>query len=128
MTATDWQKGLYRARNGMVFGVCQGVSNYLGTNVTVLRILLVVLVLFSGLFPCVVIYFIAALLMKQEPVVPFEKETDREFYDSYSTSRDMALHRLRSTYENLDRRIRRIETVVTSRDFDWDQRMNGDDA
>ena len=37
------------------------------------------------------------------------------------------MYAIRSYYElqSLDRRIRRIEDTVTSRDYDWDRRMNG---
>jgi phage shock protein C len=81
---------------------------------------------FTGIFPVIITYFVAAILMKPEPVIPFETESDREFYDSYVSSRSMAIHRLKRTYESLDRRIRRIESIVTSRDFSWDQRLNED--
>ena len=37
----------------------------------------------------------------------------------------MALGRLKRTYDTLERRLRRMEDVVTSRDFDWDQRAKG---
>jgi phage shock protein C len=36
----------------------------------------------------------------------------------------MALHRLKRTYDNLDRRIQRMESIVTSREYDWDRRLN----
>jgi len=70
------------------------------------------------------IYFLAALLMKPEPVRPLLSEEDREFYHSYTTSRGMAVHRLKRAFDSLDRRIQRMENVVTSRDYDWDRRLN----
>jgi len=33
---------------------------------------------------------------------------------------------MRRTFENLDRRIQRIESIVTARDYDWDARLNDD--
>jgi phage shock protein C len=62
--------------------------------------------------------------MKPEPVLPLETEAEQEFYNSYATSRSMALHRLRRTFDQLDRRIRRIESIVTSREYDWERRLN----
>jgi len=35
----------------------------------------------------------------------------------------MALHRLKRTFDNLDRRIQRIESIVTARDYDWERRL-----
>ena len=61
--------------------------------------------------------------MKPEPVVPFQSEADEEFYNSLTTSRSMALHRLKRTYDNLDRRIQRIEGIVTARERDDARRV-----
>jgi len=115
---------LYRSRTGMILGVCKGVAEYFDLSVTGVRILACVLLVFSGIWPVVVLYFLAALLMKPEPVLPLETEGEQEFYDSYASSRRMALHRLKRTYDNLDRRIQRIESIVTSREYDWDRRLN----
>ena len=66
----------------------------------------------------------SGMVMKPEPVLPLESEEDEEFYHSYSGSRSMALHRLKRTFDNLDRRIQRLENTVTTRDFDWEERLN----
>ncbi|MBM3333892.1 envelope stress response membrane protein PspC [Candidatus Sumerlaeota bacterium] len=119
-----WKRGLYRSRRGVILGVCRGVAEYLDFPVFWLRILVVAGVIFTGFFPVVVTYFVAGILMKPEPVIPFESESDREFYESYVSSRGLAIHRLKRTFESLDRRIRRMESIVTSRDFSWDKRLN----
>jgi len=113
----------YRARDGLIFGVCKGLARHLELNVRVLRIIAVVAMLFTGFWPAIIAYVIAALIMKLEPVVPLETADDAEFYNSFSSSRKMALHRLKRTFDNLDRRIQRIESTVTARDYDWDQRL-----
>jgi phage shock protein C len=62
--------------------------------------------------------------MKPEPVIPIGSETEQEFYDSYVHSRKGAIDRLKRRYEKLERRLRRMEHNVTSREFDWDSRLN----
>lgn len=62
--------------------------------------------------------------MKPEPVMPLQTDADAEFYNSYVTSRSAALQRLKRTYDNLDRRIQRIEDIVTNREYDWDRRLS----
>lgn len=119
----EWQRGLYRSRRGVILGVCRGLAEHLDFSVFWMRVIVAVVSFFTFPFS-VVAYFIVAILMKPEPVVPFESISDREFYDSYAASRPLALHRLRQTYESLDRRICRIESIVTSRDFDWEKRLN----
>jgi phage shock protein C len=125
MTRTDRQRnGFYRSRSGIILGVCKGVAEYFDLSVKGTRILACVLLLFSGIWPMIILYFLAALLMKPEPVLPLETEGEREFYNSYASSRNMALHRLKRTYDQLNRRLQRLESVVTSREYDWDRRLN----
>jgi phage shock protein C len=123
-TAARPRNGLYRSRNGMILGVCKGLAEHFDFSVFWMRVIACVLLVFSGVWPMVIIYFLAALLMQPEPVLPPETEGEREFYHSYATSRGMAVHRLKRTYDNLDRRIQRIESIVTSREYDWERRLN----
>jgi phage shock protein C len=88
------------------------------------RVLFVVAAVFTQIVPALFLYVVAAIVMKPEPVLPLETDEDEEFYHTYSGSRTMALNRLKRTYDNLDRRIQRIESTVTARDFDWDERLN----
>jgi phage shock protein C len=116
--------GLYRSRKGMILGVCRGVAEYFDFSVFWARTIAFILFLFSGFWPIAALYFIAALLMKPEPVIPIQNEDQQEFYDSYVYSRKGATDRLKRRYNNLDRRIQRMEHTVTAREFDWDQRLN----
>jgi phage shock protein C len=118
-----WKQGLYRSRSGVILGVCKGIAEHLDFPVFWMRMIAVGLLLFTWVLPVVVIYFVAGVLMKPQPVIPFATESDREFYDSYVSSRPMAIHRLKGVYDSLDRRIRRMESIVTSRDFNWESRM-----
>ncbi len=115
---------LYRSRKGMMCGVCRGLAEYYGFDVFWTRVLAVVAAFFVSIGPAVIMYLIAAMVMKPEPVLPLETEEDEEFYHSYSGSRSMALHRLKRTFGNLDRRIQRLESAVTTRDYDWEERLN----
>lgn len=117
-------KGLYRSRNGAIFGVCKGLARYLDVSVFWTRVAAVFLFLMTGVWPVLLLYIVAALVMKPEPVVPFETDEDQEFYNSYVRSRTMALRRLKRTFDNLERRIQRIESIVTAPDFDWEERLN----
>ncbi|MDM8553907.1 envelope stress response membrane protein PspC [Desulfococcaceae bacterium HSG7] len=116
--------GLYRARDGFILGVCKGIAEFYDFALFWIRAVFVVLFIFTGFWPICVIYFVAALLMKPKPVIPLETEDDREFYDSYTHSRKAAANRLKRRYDNLERRIRRMEDRVTSQEFDFDQKLN----
>ncbi|MFW6114877.1 MAG: envelope stress response membrane protein PspC [Thermodesulfobacteriota bacterium] len=116
--------GLYRSRNGIILGVCRGIAEYFDFSTFWVRVIVVVLMLFSGFWPIAVLYFIAALVMKPEPAIPIDTDEEQEFYDSYVHSRTGALNRLKRRYDNLERRIRRMEDTVTSKEFNWDRKLN----
>lgn len=115
---------LYRSRKGMFCGVCKGIADYYSFDVFWTRVLAVIAACGVTFWPAVIMYVVAAMVMKLEPVLPLESEEDEEFYHSYSGSRSMALHRLKRTFDNLDRRIQRLESTVTTRDYDWEERLN----
>ncbi len=56
--------------------------------------------------------------------MPFTTDGDQEFYDSYVSSRTLALRRLKRVYDNLMRRIERMEDMVTAREYEWDKKFN----
>jgi phage shock protein C len=116
--------GLYRSRNGVILGVIRGIAEYFNFSVFWARTIAIVLLFFTGFWPIIGLYFLAALLMKPRPVLPIETEDEQEFYDSYVDSRKRALDRLKRRYNNLDRRIQRMEHTVTSRGYDWESRLN----
>jgi phage shock protein C len=116
--------GLYRSRNGIILGVCRGIAEYFDFSVFWARAIVIILLIVSGFWPIMGLYFIAALLMKPEPVVPIQTEEEQEFYDSYINSRKGAVDRLKRRYDNLERRIQRMEHTVTTREFDWENRLN----
>lgn len=116
-------RGLYRSREGLILGVCRGISDYFDFSLFWTRSLAVLLLLLTGFWPTMGLYFLAALLMKPEPVLPIRDDAEQEFYDSYLHSRRGAADRLKRRYENLERRIQRMEDRVTSREFAWDKSM-----
>lgn len=117
---TTW----YRSRDGVIFGVCRGIAQAQEVSVFWVRVFAIGIACFTGVWPAVGLYLVAALVMKIEPVLPLETDEDEEFYHSFSASRGMALQRLKRTFDNLDRRIQRIENTVTARDYDWEERLN----
>jgi len=116
--------GMYRSRDGILLGVCKGIAEYFDFSIFWTRSIALILLFFTGLWPIVVLYFIAALIMKPEPVLPLRTDDQREFYESYIHSRKSAADRLKRRYEKLERRIQRMENYVTSPEFDWEHKMN----
>ena len=60
----------YRARNDKTFaGVFGGLGKYFDIDPTILRLLWVVVTIFSGILPGVLIYIIAIFLVPKEPLI-----------------------------------------------------------
>jgi phage shock protein C len=117
------QGGIYRARDGVFLGVCKGIAEYFDLSVFWVRIALVIVFIFSGFWPVIGVYLVAAFFMKPQPVKPIESEEEREFYDSYVHSPKTAAQRLKKRFEELDRRIRNMEDKVTGREYEWERRF-----
>lgn len=121
---TQQRYGIYRSREGIILGVCKGIAKHFDFSTFWIRAGFVILFLLSGFWPVIGIYFVAALLMKPEPVRPINSDDEQEFYDSYVNAPSSAAQRLKRQFEKLDRRIRRMEDKVTGREFEWERKFN----
>jgi len=119
----DSRGGIYRARDGVFLGVCKGVAEYFDFSVFWVRMTLVVVFIFSGFWPVLGVYLVAAFFMKPRPVKPIQSEEEREFYDSYVNSPQSGARRLKRKLKDLERRIRSMEDQVTGKDYDWERRF-----
>ena len=111
-------RGIYRSRQGILMGVCRGVAQQFNFSVFWMRTIVFLLFLFTGFWPVGVVYIVAGLILKMEPVIPLENEEEQEFYQSYTNSRESAIQRIKRKFDNIDRRIQRMEHTVTSREFE----------
>ena len=118
------RNGIYRSRSGMILGVCKGLAVHFDFSVFWTRVIALIFLIVVGFLPAIGLYLLAALLMKPEPVIPIKDSGEKEFYDSYTYSRQGAVQRLKRRYENLQRRIQRMEHIVTSTEYDWEKRLN----
>jgi phage shock protein C len=120
----NYRNGIYRSRSGAILGVCKGLAEHFDFSIFWTRVIALILLVVAGFLPAIGLYLLAALLMKPEPVVPIRDAAEKEFYDSYANSRQGAVQRLKRRYENLQRRIQRMEHIVTSAEYDWHNRLN----
>ena len=118
------QGGIYRARDGVFLGVCKGIAEYFDFSVFWVRMAFVVIFIFSGFWPVIGVYLVAAFFMKPKPIKPIDNEEEREFYDSYVNSPGSAAQSLKRKFDQLERRLRRMEDEVTNKEYDWERRFN----
>jgi phage shock protein C len=59
-------KKLLRSNNRVIAGVCAGLAEYLGWDVTIVRILYLVLTILSAAFPGILVYIIMWIVMPKQ--------------------------------------------------------------
>jgi len=119
------RRGLCRSRDGIILGVCRGIADYFDFSVFWIRAIMVVVFIFTGFWPIIGIYILAALLMKFEPGVPGKSGSKESSYGRYKRARHETAERFKRKWRHLEQRIRRMEDKVTSREFDWNSRFHG---
>jgi len=101
-------------RNGKIMGVCAGIADYSGFDVTIVRICMVAaLVLSSGsILP---IYFIAGWISPAKPreFESYDRE-ERQFWQGVRASPARSARDIRSRFRDMDRRLADIESYVTT--------------
>ncbi|KUP08094.1 membrane protein [Bacillus coahuilensis m2-6] len=57
------------SKNKMVSGVLGGIAEYVGMSATVVRVLFVLIMIATAVFPCVVGYIVAAMVLPKDTKV-----------------------------------------------------------
>ena len=101
-------------RNKKWLGVCAGIADYTGLDVTLIRIGVVLLtVLGSGM--TIIAYLIAAWLAPNKPSeLAFETPEETKFWQGVRASPARTVRDVRSRFRDIDRRLADVETYVTS--------------
>ncbi len=121
---TNRPRQLHRSRrDSVMLGVCGGLAHYFDFAPWGVRLLFVLLSLL-GFFPFTIMaYIILAFVLKPEPErrILMPGEEGRPLYGS----REEALHRVQQRYEQIEQRLRRLESIVTRPGFDIDEQLRG---
>lgn len=121
------KRKFYRSRDGIIFGLCKGISTYFDVSLFWVRVAMIAGFLFTGFFPIGVIYILLGLILKIEPLPsPVEEPQDHNHYEAYTSSRKLGLWQLKEKFSSLETRIRRMEDHVTDKAYDWERRFNAD--
>ncbi|MBL38245.1 MAG: envelope stress response membrane protein PspC [Xanthomonadales bacterium] len=108
---------LYRNRKrGLLAGVCAGISDWSGFNLTALRVGVVLLAI---PFTAVIIigYLVLALLLPVAPADLYADEADERFWRETRRSPVEGVSTLNTRYRALDQRLQRMEAWLTSREY-----------
>lgn len=96
-------------------GVCAGIGDYTGWDVTLIRVAAVVLT-FAGGFPWTLIaYWLVGWLAEAKPTGLYDTPEDAKFWQGVRANPKRSTAEVRSTFRDLDRRLADLETLYTSR-------------
>lgn len=119
-------KKLYRSRRGKLFGVCQGIADWRDLPVDILRAIVAVSIIVTGIFPGIIIYALVALFLPLEPGYGTSYEESEERENDRSKGHTRTREDLRETFENLKRKVQGMEEEIFDKERDWDQRFHED--
>jgi phage shock protein C len=115
MTQPASRTRFYRnKRDGKVMGVCAGIADYTGIDVTMVRLMFLFSLFMSGgsILP---VYFIAGWMSPDRPG-ELERDTpaERQFWQGVRASPGRSARAIGARFKDIDRRLADIEHYVTT--------------
>lgn len=100
--------------DGKWAGVCAGIADYTGLDVTIVRVAMVVLT-FATSGWVLLGYLAAAYVAPTKPTDLYVDQDDRKFWQGVRANPTRSTTQVRAKFRELDRRLADIETHYTSR-------------
>jgi phage shock protein C len=106
---------LYRSDNGVIFGVCEGIAEHFDLNGWAVRLVWVLLTILGAPFT-IIAYIGLALALKRRPI---GLAAPANTYECQTHSE--VLQRVSERFDRLDKRLQRMESVVTRPSFELER-------
>lgn len=101
-------------QNAKWAGVCAGIADYTGIDVTLVRLGFIASLFVAGPMSFV-FYFIAAWMAPKKPAALYDQSLDeRKFWQGVRANPKRTTRDVRARFRELDRRLADVETYVTS--------------
>ena len=101
-------------QNGKWAGVCAGIADYTGIDVTVIRIGFVIAMFLGSGFPLLAYLLIAWMAPKKPTELYIRDPEERKFWQGVRANPRRTARLVRSRFREIDRRLADVETYVTS--------------
>jgi phage shock protein C len=109
---------LYRdTSRSWVTGVCAGIADYFGVSLGLVRFLTFAAFVFFFI-PTAVAYVALSVLLKPKPGGLYSDAREEAFWRGVATDPPQTFQSLRRKFHDLEQRLGRMETLVTSEEFD----------
>lgn len=101
-------------QNGKWAGVCAGIADYTGIDVTVIRIAFIIATILGSGLP-IVAYLVIAMVAPRKPVELYAHNPDQQkFWQNVRSNPKRVTRDVRSKLREIDRRLADVETYVTN--------------
>jgi phage shock protein C len=101
-------------QNAKWAGVCAGIADYTGIDVTIVRVAVVVLTMATSGW-IFLAYLAASWLAPKRPIDLYETHEDAKFWQGVRSNPKRSTAEVRSKLRDIDRRLADMETHFTSR-------------
>ena len=101
-------------RNARYKGVCAGIADYTGIDVTWVRVATVMLAFFTHLL-AIAAYFVIAWVAQDRPSDLYQTADDERFWQGVRSNTKRSTTEVRSKFRDIDRRLADMEAFYTSR-------------
>jgi phage shock protein C len=95
--------------NGKFLGVCAGIADYTGIDVTVVRVAVVLLTFVGASFVTIPGYFIAAFMAPVKPARLYSDRDEQKFWQGVRQSPGRTAREVRARFRDIDRRLAEVE-------------------
>ena len=102
-------------QNRKYLGVCSGIADYTGVDVTWVRVGTVVLTIAGGFPWTLIAYWLVAWMADNKPAGLYESRDEQKFWQGVRSNPKRSTAEIRSSFRDIDRRLADIETMYTSR-------------
>ena len=100
--------------DGKVMGVCAGLADYTGIDLSLMRIMVLFAILMSG-GSALLLYLIAGIVADPKPAeLAYDNEDDQRFWRGVRASPTRTAKAIHAEFRAIDRRLADIESYVTS--------------
>ena len=101
-------------QNGKWMGVCAGIADYTGLDITLVRVGVIVLTCVTSGW-VLLAYLAAGYLAPKKPIGLYQSEDNAKFWQGVRTNPKRSTAEVRSKFRDIDRRLADIELMYTSR-------------
>lgn len=118
-----------RSPNGEIFGVCTGLAEWRGLPPGPVRLICLLAVLFTGVFPGVLIYLALALILPSadgahDGLGARLRQGKASATDARYTESERSTEDLKAEYEELKKKVEAMEDEMFDKERDWDERFS----